>query len=182
VRFFTAALPDVANARDRRTTRAEHMVRLFAHGLGGRSAERLVGRIGLPLSDDTLLRRLKKSARPATSCARIIGLDEWAKRKGTVYGTIIVDLERRTVIDLLDQHSTEAVEKWLSEHPGIHTICRDRNGRYARAARTTAPNAKQVADRFHLVQNLSQTRQPQVLRLRVFRPLLAKEYFCQHIG
>ena len=113
------------------------------------------------------LRRLKRSARPAKSGARIIGLDEWAKRKGTVYGTIIVVLERRRVIDLLDQHSTEAVGKWLSEHPGIHTICRDRNGCYARAVRSEVPNAKQVADCFHLVQNLRQTIERELSLCRV---------------
>jgi transposase len=86
-----------------------------------------------------------------------VGLDEWAKRKGWNYGTIVVDLERRTVIDLLDKHSTQVVEDWLLAHPEIRTICRDRNGRYAQAARTGAPKAKQVADRFHLVQNLRQT-------------------------
>ena len=66
----------------------------------------------------------------------------------------MVDLETHTVIDVLDEHTTEAVEKWLREHPEVHTICRDRNGRYAKAARKAAPGAKQVADRFHLVQNL----------------------------
>ena len=105
----------------------------------------------------TILRRLKKSRKPAGNDAQVVGLDEWAKRKGSTYGTIVVDLERRTVIDLLDKHSTEVVEKWLSDHAEIRTICRDRNGRYARAARTGAPGANQVADRFHLVQNLRDT-------------------------
>jgi transposase len=84
-------------------------------------------------------------------------MDEWAKCKGRTYGTIVVDLERHTVIDLLDQHSFESVEQWLSTQPEIHTICRDRNGRYGKAARKGAPAAKQVADRFHLVQNLRET-------------------------
>jgi transposase len=87
----------------------------------------------------------------------VVGVDEWAKCKGRTYGTIVVDLEHHTVIDLLDQHSSESVERWLSTHPEIHTICRDRNGRYGKAARKGAPAAKQVADRFHLVQNLRET-------------------------
>jgi hypothetical protein len=73
------------------------------------------------------------------------------------YGTIVVDLERRTVIDVLATHTTATVEQWLQAHPEIHTICRDRNGRYAKAARTGAPAAIQVADRFHLIQNLRDT-------------------------
>lgn len=80
-----------------------------------------------------------------------------AKRKGRTYGTIVIDLERHTVIDVLDQYATEAVEQWLVAHPDIQMICRDRNGRYATAARTAAPAARQVTDRFHLVQNLRET-------------------------
>ena len=80
-----------------------------------------------------------------------------AKRKGLHYGTIVVDLERRTVVDVLDTYDVEAVQRWFSAHPRIHTICRDRNGRYAKAARTGAPAATQVADRFHLVHNLRET-------------------------
>ena len=69
-------------------------------------------------------------------------MDEWAKRKGWSYGTIIVDLERRAVVDVLDTHTTEGIEKWLVAHPEIHTVCRDRNGRYAKAARQGRPNAR----------------------------------------
>ena len=96
---------------------------------------------------------------PVAPSGTVVGLDEWAQRKGSVYGTIVVDLETQTVIDVMDEHTTEAVEKWLREHPEVHTICRDRNGRYAKAARKAAPAAKQVADRFHLVQNLRENIQ-----------------------
>jgi transposase len=157
VRFFTGALPGVAEVHGRRTSRADVMTDLIGHALGGRAGERLMGRLGLPVSDDTILRRIKKRARPAVIGARVVGVDEWAKRKGLHYGTIVVDLERRTVVDVLDTYDVEAVEHWFSAHPHIHTICRDRNGRYAKAARTGAPTATQVADRFHLVQNLRET-------------------------
>jgi transposase len=157
VLFFTSTLPGVAEFRARRTCRADVILRLIGHALGGRPGEHLITRLGLPVSDDTILRRLKKSAQPASDAAKIVGLDEWAWRKGLNYGTIVVDLERRTVIDVLDKHSTQVVEDWLLAHPEIRTICRDRNGRYARAARAGAPKAKQVADRFHLVQNLRET-------------------------
>jgi transposase len=157
IRFFSAALRGVAEVRGRRTSRADVITQLIGYSLGGRPGERLIARLGLPVSDDTILRRLKKSSKTKNNGAEVVGLDEWAKRKGLNYGTIVVDLERRTVIDVLDKHSTEAVEDWLSAHPEIHTICRDRDGRYARAARASAPKAKQVADRFHLVQNLRET-------------------------
>jgi hypothetical protein len=157
VRFFTGLLPGVATARGRRTCRADVVTHLVGHALGGRPGERLIHRLGLRVSDDTILRWLKSRTRGAITGARVIGIDEWAKRKGLTYGTIVVDLERRTVIDVLDTHTTGRVEAWLTAHPEIHTICRDRNGRYAKAARTSAPAAIQVADRFHLVQNLRDT-------------------------
>jgi hypothetical protein len=78
----------------------------------------------------------------------VVGVDECAKCKGRTYGTIVVDLEHHTVIDLLDQHSSESVEQWLSTHPEIQTICRDRNGPYGKAARKGTPAAKQVGQQF----------------------------------
>ena len=141
--FVAGTLAGVAEFRGRRTCRADVILRLIGHALGGRPGERLIARLGLPVSDDTILRRLKKNAQPAPHAAKIVGSDEWAKRKGWNYGTIVVDLERRTVIDVLDKHSTQVVEDWLLAHPEIRTICRDRNGRYARAARAGAPKAKQ---------------------------------------
>ena len=137
--------------------RANVVIRLIGYALGGRPGERLARRIGLSVSNDTLLRWVKRCAQPATVAALVIGIDEWAKCKGHTYGTIVVDLERHTVIDVLDQHSTEVVEQWLTAHPHIEMICRDRNGRYAKAARTAVPAARQTTDRFHLVQNLRET-------------------------
>jgi transposase len=141
VRFFADRLPGVAAIHGRRTCRADVVARLIGYALGGRAGERLTTRIGLPVSNDTLLRGVKQGAKPTTAAtqAQVIGVDEWAKRKGRTYGTILVDLERHTVIDVLEDHSTEAVEQWLVTHPNVHTICRDRNGRYAKAARRAPP-------------------------------------------
>jgi transposase len=116
--------------------------------LGGRPGERLSAHLGLHVSDDKIVRWLKARSRPAITGARVVGIDEWAQRKGLTYGTIVVDLEHRTVMDVLPSHSTATVEQWFASHPQIHTICRDRNGRYAKAAGTSAPAATQVADRF----------------------------------
>jgi hypothetical protein len=157
VRVFADRLPGVAEVRGRRTCRANAIARLIGYALGGRAGERLAERLGLPISNDSLLRRVKTGAQPAVTGTQVIGIDEWAKRKGRTYGTIVVDLERHTVVDVLDQHSSEAVEQWLVAHPDVQTICRDRNGRYARAARLAAPAVTQVTDRFHLVQNLRET-------------------------
>jgi transposase len=166
---FADRLPGVAEMRGRRTCRANAIARLIGYALGGRAGERLAERLGLSISNDSLLRRVKTGAQPAVVGAQVIGIDEWAKRKGRTYGTIVVDLERHTVVDVLDQHSSEAVAQWLVAHPDVQTICRDRNGRYARAARLAAPVVTQVTDRFHLVQNLRETIERE---LALHRPYL----------
>ena len=168
VRVFAGRLPGVAEFRGRRTCRANELARWISYALGGRPGERLIRRMGLPISNDTLLRWLKRSAKAPVTGAQVVGVDEWAKCKGRTYGTIVVDLERNTVIDVLDQHSTEAVGNWLFAHPEIHTICRDRNGRYGKAARMGAPAARQVADRFHLVQNLREAIERELATHRAY--------------
>ncbi len=80
-----------------------------------------------------------------------MGVDDWAWKKGQNYGTILVDLERRTVADLLPERSAQQVENWFKQHPGVEIISRDRFGLYAKAAQRGAPQAQQVADRFHLL-------------------------------
>ncbi len=118
------------------------------------AADRLLDRLGLPASDDTILRPLKQETRgPAAAEARVIGIDDGAQSKGQSYGTLVVDLENHRVVDLLAERSTEAIAAWLTAHPAIEVMARDRNGRYAQAARRAAPQATQVADRFPLVQN-----------------------------
>jgi transposase len=115
-----------------------------------------MNQLGMPVSDDTILRHLKRSASQADDepHARIIGIDDWSWRKSWRYGTIIVDLERRKVMDVLEDRSVASVSQWLKRHPTIEVISRDRCGLYAQAAREGAPQASQVADRFHLFQNL----------------------------
>jgi Transposase len=133
-------------------------------------------RIGMPTSDDTILRHLKRRAkanRTGTS-SRVVGLDDWAWRKGSTYGTIMVDLERREVIDLLPDRSAGATADWLKQHPDIEIISRDRCGLFAQGAHEGAPHARQIADRFHILQNLRETIQAQLSRAAgsSARPLL----------
>jgi transposase len=113
-------------------------------------------RLGMPVSDDTILRQLKRDATVAhrNSEVRVVGIDDWSWRRATSYGTIVVDLERRSVVDILDDRSVESAAKWLRSHPSVEVVSRDRCGLYAQAVREGAPQARQVADRFHLVQNL----------------------------
>lgn len=109
----------------------------------------------MPIHNDTILRQLKRDAAGAqrNSEIRVVGIDDWSWR-ATSYGTIMVDLERRSVIDVLDDRSVESAAKWLRCHPLIEVVSRDRCGLYAQATRDGAPQAQQVADRFHLIQNL----------------------------
>jgi hypothetical protein len=130
----------------------------------------LAARLGFAASRGTILRHLVRHQRlPDDSTPRVIGIDEWASRKGLRFGTIAVDLERRTVIDVLPDRSAVSTAVWLAERPSIELIARDRDGLYADASRRGAPQAKQIADRFHLVQNLRATIQRQLSGLE--RPI-----------
>ena len=119
----------------------------------------------MPQSDDTVLRDLRKSAviRPVKD-PRVVGIDDWAWLKGRRYGTVIVDLERRVIIDVLSERSADATAKWLSHHPALEVVSRDRCGLYAQGAARGAPQARQVADRFHLLDNLRLTIEQQLSR------------------
>jgi transposase len=118
-----------------------------------------MARLGMRVSDSTILRRLKQHAgtRLERAAIRVAGVDEGAWRKGAKFGTIVVDLERRRVVDLLADRSADRMADWFGQHPEVEIINRDRDGLYADAARQGAPQARQVADRFHLLKNLRET-------------------------
>lgn len=163
---FATQLPEVAAPRARRTERAAEIIYLFGHGVGGRPGERLIKRIGLPTSDDTILRCLKRRAKAPRSeeATRVVGIDDWAWRKGSTYGTIVVDLERREVLDLFPERGAGMTADWLERHPGVEIISRDRCGSFAQGAQEGAPQARQIADRFHILQNLREAIQAQLGR------------------
>lgn len=125
--------------------------------LGGRPAASLARRLMLPVSKDTLLRVVRRRVAATEPGPRIIGIDQWAWRRGQRYGAIICDLERRRVIDLLPDREPATVKAWLSSHPGIRVVARDRAGGYAGAIAAATPMAVQVADRWHLMKNASAT-------------------------
>ena len=156
---FVERLPWIAPPMGRRTVRVADIVRLFAHATGGLPSERLLARLSMPVSDSAILRQLKQHVRERGDPAplRTVAIDDWSWRKGFTYGTIVVDLERRTVADVLESRSAKETADWLMRRPGIELVSRDRCGLYAQGIRQGAPQARQVADRFHLLQNLRES-------------------------
>lgn len=155
-KIFTEPLPAVAQPRARRTVRVREILRLVGYNAGGLPGSRILQRLALPVSDDTVLRTVKcPDKSPADGRIRSLAIDDWAWRKGQRYGTIFVDLDKHRVVDLIPDRSTESVQAWLERHPGIEVVSRDRCGIYAEAAQQGASAALQVADRFHLLMNLS---------------------------
>lgn len=114
-----------------------------------------MGRLGMRVGHTAILREIKRGARGDAALAdvKVVGVDDWAWKKGMNYGTVMVDLERRQVIDVLPDRSAASTATWLKGHPEIEIISRDRAGLYAEGAREGAPQARQVTDRFHLLQN-----------------------------
>jgi transposase len=158
-KIFCERLPQVVRVYGRQTDRTSEIVRLVGYVAGGRSGQRLLARLSIATSDDTVLRRVRQepAQAPASPPVRNLGVDDWAWRKGQEYGTILVNLDLHRVVDLLPDRAAESFSEWLRQHPEVVTISRDRCGLYAEGASLGAPQAQQIADRFHLVLNLSAT-------------------------
>ncbi|MGN6370707.1 MAG: ISL3 family transposase [Phycisphaerae bacterium] len=153
-RIFTERLPAVTASYARKTSRLNAALSILALALGGEHASRVAEKIAIATSPDTLLRLIRRMPMPDARVAPVVGVDDWALRKGLRYGTILCDLEKHRVLDLLPEHTAESVSAWLARHPEIRTVSRDRGSTLIRATGTGAPQARQVADRFHLLKNL----------------------------
>jgi transposase len=152
--IFTERLPTVAAPWARRTLRLAQHLSALGLALGGQAGARLAARFQWRTDPDTLLRLRRVAPTPDVSAPQVLGVDEWAWRRGQRYGTILVNLEDHRVLALLPERSAERVAAWLAQHPTVLVICRDRSALYAEGIRRGAPHAVQVVDRFHLVKNL----------------------------
>jgi transposase len=142
---------------------------LVGHRSGGRAAEFLLKRLAMSVSDDTILRRIKRVARAARhgeQRLRVVGVDDWAWKKGQSYGTILVDLGTENRSGPVAAALSRAAGEWLKQHPEVEVITRDRFGLYAGGARRGAPQARPVADRFHLLLNLREAVEKELARQR----------------
>lgn len=158
-RIFAERLASVVEPYARKTTRLQEILRLVGFALGGEGGARLLRRLGMRASPSTLLRYVRGSPSVVHPPPDVVGIDDWAFRRGHRYGTIIVDLERHEVIDLIEDREAGSVSAWLKRHPEIRVVARDRGGAYAEAAAKGAPQAVQVADRWHLLKNATEAVQ-----------------------
>jgi transposase len=172
--IFAERLPDVVAPYAHKTVRLAHVLELIGVLVGGEAGARLVAALGIGTSPDALLRLVRRVAVPAGPPARIIGVDDFAFRRGMHYGTIILDLERHHVLDLLPDRTAATFADWLIRHPSVQVISRDRGTSYAEGGRVGAPQALQIADRFHLLE-----RWDRVL-LREQQTLLTVAQHLQH--
>jgi transposase len=166
-RIFCERLTSLAPAYRRQTDGLYHALQQIGLTLGGKAGARLATTLHMPTSWMTVLRRVRTLPPRTNPTPRVLGVDDWSWRRGRRWGTILVDLEQHRPVDLLPDRTAAALAAWLTAHPGVDIISRDRGGAYADGARQGAPHAVQVADRFHVVKNIGACFEQFLQRKRV---------------
>lgn len=169
-KVFTERLPELVAPSSRMTDRLRTVVQAIGLAFNGQGGARLGAHLGIQVSRPTLLKSLSLLPTPVVGQVRAVGIDDFAWKRGKRYGTIIIDLRTHKILDLLPDREAESVQKWLSAHPEIEIVSRDRGGAYADGAAQGAPQAIQVADRWHLAKNLGDAVEAYLKRKRLKIP------------
>ncbi len=171
-KVFAERLPELLEPSSRLTTRLRTALQQVGFSCSGKGGERLATALGMGASDTTILWSVQLVRTPTVNAdqVRVVGIDDWSWRRGKRYGTIIVDLEKQQVLDLLPDRSVESVRAWLAAHPQVEVVSRDRGANYVDGATQGAPQAVQVADRWHLYKNLGEAVEAFLVRARVHIP------------
>jgi transposase len=155
VQTFREQVPGVLDRYQRRTARLADQAGETVRRLAGRAGAGLLTALGVPVSRHTALRLLLRLPLPEAGVPRVLGVDDFALRRGHDYATVLIDAETGRRVDVLEGRTAEVVEGWLREHPGVEVVCRDGSGAYAEAVRRALPDAVQAGDRWHLWHGLA---------------------------
>jgi len=169
-KVFTERLPELIEPSSRLTTRLRSMVQAICAAFNAKGGARLGEQLGIHLSRMTFLHSLLLIPTPPVGKVKAVGIDDFAWKRGKRYGTVIIDLETHRVLDLLPDREAESVKQWLLAHPEIEVVSRDRAGAYADGAAQGAPQAQQIADRWHVCKNLGDAVEVYLVRKKIQIP------------